>query len=175
MNRILLAFALCLVLFALPTFAQDSTRTLVDNLSSLSELHERGIISDDEFNAAKRRLLGLPVKTKERVDPEANRIPIAVDSEESEQMGERRISVECLAVFEEDINFVRERSAIFNTYRLRILAHSLSALAGGTDGKNPAREDAIAKELTAERNRKTNQISNQRDSLLYENTHCFDL
>ena len=38
---------------------QDRGTSLVENLNRLTELHETGVLSDEEFNAAKRRLLGL--------------------------------------------------------------------------------------------------------------------
>ena len=38
---------------------QDRGTSLVENLNRLTELHESGVLSDEEFNAAKRRLLGL--------------------------------------------------------------------------------------------------------------------
>jgi len=39
--------------------AQERASSLVEDLTSLGELHEQGILTDEEFNAAKRRLLGL--------------------------------------------------------------------------------------------------------------------
>jgi hypothetical protein len=45
-------------------FAQDSAQSLVESLGSLSQLHDSGVLTDEEFNAAKRRLLGLPVLTQ---------------------------------------------------------------------------------------------------------------
>ena len=33
--------------------------TIADGLKNLSDLHQQGILTDEEFNAAKRRLLGL--------------------------------------------------------------------------------------------------------------------
>jgi len=40
---------------------EDSDRgtSIVEGLESLNELHQQGVLSDEEFNAAKRRLLGL--------------------------------------------------------------------------------------------------------------------
>ena len=39
--------------------AQERASSLVEDLTNLGELHEQGILTDEEFNAAKRRLLGL--------------------------------------------------------------------------------------------------------------------
>jgi len=38
---------------------RERATNLVEDLRSLGELHEQGILTDEEFNAAKRRLLGL--------------------------------------------------------------------------------------------------------------------
>ena len=37
----------------------DRGETIADGLRNLSDLHRQGILTDEEFNAAKRRLLGL--------------------------------------------------------------------------------------------------------------------
>ena len=37
----------------------DRGETIADSLRNLSDLHRQGILTDEEFNAAKRRLLGL--------------------------------------------------------------------------------------------------------------------
>lgn len=39
--------------------ARERATSLVEDLRSLGELHEQGILTDEEFSAAKRRLLGL--------------------------------------------------------------------------------------------------------------------
>ena len=42
------------------TSQDDRTgNAIVDGLNNLSELQQQGVLSDEEFNAAKRRLLGL--------------------------------------------------------------------------------------------------------------------
>lgn len=38
---------------------QERASSLVEDLTNLSELHSQGVLTDEEFNAAKRRLLGL--------------------------------------------------------------------------------------------------------------------
>ena len=44
-----------------PALVETAPRgeSLVDSLKDLNELHSQGILTDEEFNAAKRRLLGL--------------------------------------------------------------------------------------------------------------------
>ena len=38
---------------------QERGKTLIEDLEALGKLHTDGILTDEEFNAAKRRLLGL--------------------------------------------------------------------------------------------------------------------
>ena len=56
---IVVVYAAWLTSVAPYSFPQDSAQSLVDSLNSLAELHESGVLTDEEFNAAKRRLLGL--------------------------------------------------------------------------------------------------------------------
>ena len=37
----------------------ETNGSLVEDLKSLDDLHQQGVLNDEEFNAAKRRLLGL--------------------------------------------------------------------------------------------------------------------
>ena len=54
-------FTLVLIGFAGSSYGQDVERaeSIIDGLTSLAEFHEQGILTDEEFSAAKRRLLGL--------------------------------------------------------------------------------------------------------------------
>ena len=50
-----------LMVLATVSYGQDANtaESIVDGLSRLAELHEQGTLTDEEFNAAKRQLLGL--------------------------------------------------------------------------------------------------------------------
>jgi Short C-terminal domain len=41
-----------------PAPAQDASSSMVDQLNKLAELHQQGVLTDDEFAAAKAKLLG---------------------------------------------------------------------------------------------------------------------
>jgi hypothetical protein len=60
MNK-LITTAFLLMALANVSYGQDTNtaESIVDGLSRLAELHEQGLLDDEEFNAAKRQLLGL--------------------------------------------------------------------------------------------------------------------
>jgi Short C-terminal domain len=41
-----------------PPPAQDTSSSMIDQLNQLADLHQRGVLSDDEFAAAKAKLFG---------------------------------------------------------------------------------------------------------------------
>jgi len=41
-----------------PAPAQDASSSMVDQLNKLAELHQQGVLTDDEFAAAKAKLFG---------------------------------------------------------------------------------------------------------------------
>jgi len=41
-----------------PASSQDASSSMVDQLNKLAELHQQGVLTDDEFAAAKAKLLG---------------------------------------------------------------------------------------------------------------------
>jgi len=41
-----------------PAPAQDASSSMIDQLNQLAELHQQGVLTDDEFAAAKAKLLG---------------------------------------------------------------------------------------------------------------------
>ena len=41
-----------------PPPAQDASSSMIDQLNQLADLHQRGVLSDDEFAAAKAKLFG---------------------------------------------------------------------------------------------------------------------
>ena len=168
-----------LMLLANVAFSQDSAQSLVENLSSLSALHDRGVISDVEFNAAKRQLLGL-TSGKENAQ-ETSAVTTASDVKFKSDSGQARgrlsaseeslFSNECLQVFERDISFVRERSAIADAYISPILSRGLGALSGGVNADvDRAKRDL----LVAERDQKLNAVNSLRDNLINENSSCFN-
>ena len=56
------------------SYGQDVGRaeSIVEGLSRLAEMHEQGTLNDEEFNAAKRRLLGLS-STEQTDNPVSSR------------------------------------------------------------------------------------------------------
>lgn len=46
---------------AAPTKEQNATASVAEQIRELAKLRDEGILSDDEFEAAKKKLLGIPV------------------------------------------------------------------------------------------------------------------
>ena len=177
MRLIELMLVLLLGFASLGSAAQDSAQSLVQSLTSLSELHEQGVITDSEFNAAKRRLLGLPVAESERDSGESAQPSSANTSESQRQFQVSRgdlFSSECMAAFEKDINLVRRRRSTFSSYRGEILPHALQAASQAVDGRPEGAAGAIRDQLIAERNSKLAPLDDERDLLFYENPQCFN-
>lgn len=173
--------ALIGLLVALSVMGQDEdpSAVIVRNFSTLTELYEQGVISESEFNAAQLRLLNL--LEKEVVDaslksdiqsssgniltPQSDEVGLLVSKEIN------LISELCLKVFEKDINFVRERSAIADAYFSPILSHGARALSGGVNADvDRAKRDL----LIAERDQKLNAVNSLRNNLINENSSCFN-
>ena len=160
--------------FSSGSTAQDSAQTILKSLTSLTELHEQGVITDSEFNAAKRRVLGLPVVESERAPGESTQTSSinASESQRQLQVSEGDLfSSACMAAFEKDINLVRRRQSIVSSYRSAALPYALGALAQNAKG---AADAAIRDQLLNERDIKLAPVDDERDLLVYENPQCFN-
>ena len=61
----------------------DSAESIVDGLSRLAEMHEQGLLNDEEFTAAKRRFLSLSSSSSKEDPPRA-------ESEDNRKLSESR-------------------------------------------------------------------------------------
>lgn len=78
-------FGAGLLSFAPFSFAQDSAQSLVDSLNSLAGFHANGVLTDEEFNAAKRRLLGLSAPDgSESVEDSDSNVSAEAQNEETD-------------------------------------------------------------------------------------------